>query len=522
MPMASVLEAATATWAIVSALAVAGLGVASLAGGRSRPPGALAFGAFALLWGAHVLAGQAMSLAPEADAARWHLLYLAFLLPLPYFLVELSAAYAQRGGADLRWRALRVAGAAAPLLAVVLLVARPEAIYAGPMAFEGGTFPRWGPLFPVLAIAPFFLALALAVWTFEAARQEAPTARTSLRYALLAAGLATFTAFSAGNNLAFYLADVLLAGVHPLAQPYLVLFALLASLLAAVAARALLDARRQASPQVRRGALLVALCVAGPLAWGALEGALAYAVLPRFQTVGLWRLVGVAMLAYALARWRIPDLADRARRGAAVVAAVAASLVAGGLAAGLFLLVLPGTAAPLVAALAVPAASLAPTLRLAHRALRTDEAEAGPEAQLAQRVETYRAALEASMGRGTLAQDEAFLAGLRERLRLSDDAHDVLACVARNAVLPPPGETTGGYERLRLLGEGSEGRAWLARRRADDALVVLKEPLASDPRTGAALRRQADLLRGLRHPNLVRLHETLPHPGGPVLVMEYA
>lgn len=520
---ATLLEAATAAWIVVSALAVAALGLAAFAGGSSRPPGSVAFGAFAILWGAHAVAGQWMAFAPAGSVARAHLVYLAFLLPLPYFLVELAAAYAARSGSGPAWRTLRAAALAAPLAAVVILLARPALLYQGPRYFEesGYAYPAWGPLFPFLAIAPFYAALGLALWAFDAQRRAAPTARTALRHALVAGGLGAFTAFAAGNNLAFFLADLVALGRHDLAEPYLLVFLALGAVVLLVGLRAWRDARREPSRKVRDAAALVALATLAPFAWGAAEGLLAYSVLPHFSTVGLWRLVGVALLGYALARWHIADLEARTRRAATTAAGVAGAAIAGGLTVGVCLLALPGTGAALVAGAAVPVATLAPSLRLARRAIGPSENRVHSDADLARRLDTYRAALEASLARRTLEGDAGFLAGLRRRLAISDDVHEALLALARSSVLPPPGAPLAGFERLRLLGEGAEGRAWLARRLSDDELVVLKEPLAADRRGAAELMRQAKLVRALRHENLARVEEVVAGAQGVFLVMEF-
>jgi hypothetical protein len=91
-------------------------------------------------------------------------------------------------------------------------------------------------------------------------------------------------------------------------------------------------------------------------------------------------------------------------------------------------------------------------------------------------------------------------------------------------VFPRKGDALGVYEKLRLLGEGSSGRTWLARDRARDRPVVLKEPL-SVWQTGDELRKavitEARLAARIRHPNVVRVEDLLEHEGRPVLVLQY-
>lgn len=516
----SLFENATAVWAILSGLAVASLGLSSLIGRGSRPPGTAAFAAFATCWAAQIIAGQWMAYADEYATVA-HLLYLTFLIPLPYFLLEFASAYTRHAGATLAWRALRAAVVTLAAVAVTLLIMIPNTLYLGAQVTPDGTYARWGPLFVWLAMVPFFASLGIALYTLEQARRDARSSRTALPYALLAGGLAAFTSFSAGNNLAYYLADLVVAGREPFAEPYFLLFAALSILVVTIGLRALVASRRAASRALSKPALIVAVATLVPFAWGTLEGGLAYDILPKFNTVGLWRLGGVALLTYALARWRDPDLPHHARRGAATTAGIAGAAVAGGLTAGVALLVLPGTLAPLVVGGLVPVATLAPSVRLAQRILVQAEEPKNDDTDLSRRVETYRAALEASVGRESLDEDTAFLAGLRTRLQLSDDVHAALLTIARSTVLPRNDEPFSAYERLRLLGEGTQGRAWLARRRADDELVVVKESFAEDPGSARALLRQARLLQAIRHPNLVRLHEAREEPRGVLLVMDY-
>jgi serine/threonine protein kinase len=67
-----------------------------------------------------------------------------------------------------------------------------------------------------------------------------------------------------------------------------------------------------------------------------------------------------------------------------------------------------------------------------------------------------------------------------------------------------------GYEILEVLGRGREGFSYKARQVATDRVVVLKRLTARDrfvPAAKARFRREAHLLAGLRHPNVVRLYD---------------
>ncbi|HVM45202.1 MAG TPA: serine/threonine-protein kinase, partial [Candidatus Thermoplasmatota archaeon] len=397
----------------------------------------------------------------------------------------------------------------------------PALVYQGPMVFNGHVLARWGPLFAPLAILPFFLALCVALLVLDGARRASTTARAGERVALFAAGLATFTAFAVANNFSFYAAELAFLDRLPLTRAYFVIFGALTAFPLVIGARALVDAVRAPSAKLRRPATMVALATLVPLAWGLAEGVIAYFLLPRFNTIGLWRLAGVALIAYALARARLPDLAPRSRRAVATALGVGAAAGSGALAVGVFMLLTPGTPLVVLAATVIPLAALSPSVRLAHRALHVGARPDVADATLPARIETYRAALEAALARASLKEDERFLAALRHELGISDDVHEALLCIARESLLPPPDASHPGYERLRLLGEGAHGRAWLARRHADDALVVLKEPRDQGAASREALARQAKLAQRVRHPRLVRIHRLVETPRGAFLVMDH-
>lgn len=182
----------------------------------------------------------------------------------------------------------------------------------------------------------------------------------------------------------------------------------------------------------------------------------------------------------------------------------------------------------MLAGAAVTGLTFIPGIRLARRFLGPDEPDNPVEQdqrRFEQRIDAYRAALEASMARGTLEEDETFLEGLRERFEISDKEDRVVRYYARQAVVPTSeGDPDEAYERIRILGEGGAGRTWLARDRARDRLVVLKEPLSrwqEEPAILDAARREAQLAAKVRHPNVVEVEEVIEDDGVPVLVMEH-
>ena len=265
-----------------------------------------------------------------------------------------------------------------------------------------------------------------------------------------------------------------------------------------------------------------------PFVWGILEFALTLEILPVLHTVGLWRLAGVAVIAYGIARWRIFDLPQRVQNGAASAAGATTALAGGAAAYGATAAAIPGPVAPVVAGLVVLAAALVPSVRFARRIVYTMKGQTPQkldEVLYGQRIDTYRAALEASMARGTLEQDADFLAALRERFSITEAEDRVLRHYARGSVLiPRTGDSASAYERLRLLGEGGGGRTWLARDRVRDRLVVIKEPLErwqQEPALRDAVLREARLAAKVRHPNVVAIEEVAEQNGTPVIIMEY-
>ena len=526
--MALNLILAAAVWALASAIGVLALGLVTLPGGRSRPRGALAFGLFSIAWGLQIAVQQAAGLVERADLARvLYLVSLVLLLVTPFFLVSFSAAQTEASSRR-RWQAAQVVVTAVALLVAVLLLIAPGLVYGGTTEIGGRHYPLWGDLYAPLVVVPHFAALGLALAGLSKAREAAPTPRTAQRAVALLAGLGLYAGYTAGNNLAFFLGLALSpeggdASALVASLLYVVLFGALTLLALAIGLRALLRARLAPAGDARLDRL-VGAAILFPLAWGAVEGSLADEVL----TVGLWRLAGVAIIAYGLARWRIYDLPQKAARAAATAGGAGAAAAGAAATFGATTLATAGTVVPAAAGLIVLGALLFPSVRMAHRLFgiqpRGDRQEV-ERSLYGQRIDSYRAALEASLARGTLEEDEDFLAALRERFGITEAEERVLLHYARSSVIVTRGrDAWQAFERLRLLGEGGAGRTWLARDRARDRLVVLKEPLErwqQDEKTREAVLREARLAAKVRHPNVVAVEEVVESKESPVIVMEY-
>jgi serine/threonine protein kinase len=85
-------------------------------------------------------------------------------------------------------------------------------------------------------------------------------------------------------------------------------------------------------------------------------------------------------------------------------------------------------------------------------------------------------------------------------------------------------ERIGRYEIVEEIGQGEVSTVYRARAEADVADVavkVLHPHLARDPVIRARFAREAEIARGLSHPNILRIYELLGGDDGPAAVMEY-
>merc|ERR1719476_1260984 len=80
------------------------------------------------------------------------------------------------------------------------------------------------------------------------------------------------------------------------------------------------------------------------------------------------------------------------------------------------------------------------------------------------------------------------------------------------------------YRRLRLLGQGSFGKAFLARDLSNNELCVMKQIRveALDAKARDTAYREAVALRRVRHPNVVKFRQVFVRSGWLCLVMDFA
>ena len=110
--------------------------------------------------------------------------------------------------------------------------------------------------------------------------------------------------------------------------------------------------------------------------------------------------------------------------------------------------------------------------------------------------------------------------------RVSDAELLCPSCATGMAMLmqPAPDATrVGDYELLQLLGEGGMGRVYRARSARTQQLCALKlaRPRLIEDEAGAiAFRRELEIARDLKHPNIVRIFDVGEDAARPYLVMD--
>lgn len=482
------------------------------------------FGLFLLLWGAQVcLANLGRMLDDPALAAKGLLASAAVMAPGSLFLGHFGAGLLRERPA----RMLQAVFVGAATLATLVLLLAPETVVASVARRPDGTLATaYGPaLFPLFQ-APFFGAVFLTLLALYQRYREAAPGNERHRHRALLFAFALFCGYWAWRNLFIALdlpPEVLVQGPGG-AGPYAAFYLLASLLVAGIATHLVLrPARPEDVDLPLLGALVLPMLVAfAELASGATE-----ALLP-----GLARIGCALVLAHALARRQVFDLDLRLAR----IAAPTLAALALGTGAALPLVLLGAGAAP---TLALAAATLCAVLALAvflarrrlERILVRRDAH-GAAQRHHQRLEVYRTHLRAALA-GERGESAEGLRALRQKLGIRDEEHDVMEFMARrelalDAPTPPlgaPGTLVAGRYRIeRALGEGSYGKVHLAIDEANGGRVVLKSVNGATMggKAAALLQREADVLRTLRHPNVVAVHDVLRAGDETLVVMEYA
>mmetsp|Transcript_47136 Transcript_47136/g.86498 ORF Transcript_47136/g.86498 Transcript_47136/m.86498 type:complete len:446 (-) Transcript_47136:126-1463(-) len=111
-------------------------------------------------------------------------------------------------------------------------------------------------------------------------------------------------------------------------------------------------------------------------------------------------------------------------------------------------------------------------------------------------------------------------------MALMEEAGSLMAGVSSSELVLSSGkdDSMSSYRRLRLLGQGSFGKAFLARDLANDELCVMKQMRVEkmDAKARDTAVREAVALRRVRHPNVVRFRQVFLKAGWLCLVMDFA
>ncbi|MGQ0535995.1 MAG: protein kinase domain-containing protein [Methanobacteriota archaeon] len=499
------------------------------------------FAAFLLLWGVFIVIGNAQRLAlNEGDAALARRLLAVFValgialyLPLAYFVSLYPTRHGLFATRDVGAVLLVLPGA---LMAVAYAWAPSLFIRGGVTGFpEAQTLP--GPLLPLISVlifgAFYYAVLDLASWYGRAGSDLDRRRALSIELAFF-----LYLAYATVDTAVFY-GGLLLSGDTRAGSTWqIAVFAILGLggiACLAVAGRAIRSRGRLSASEVR----LAVASLLVPGLFGLLSGytKLPGALLPRIDTLGIWRTLSAVLIAYAILRYELFDIEVRIKRsvivgsclggtalgalvveqvlervtgsvGVAVLAAVFGAV--GALAFGAFRL--PG-AGPWISSRVLPA--LDSPARLEGR-----------------RLEVYEAALRQAKEQGVLATEAPLLVELRSRLGISVAEHALLSRLVRSSSMPRDAapridagsKVQGRYLLKESLGEGAFGRAFLAQDETLDREVVVKVLHARRTLGEDSVRRflvEARTAAKLDHPNVVRVFDYGTVGEIPYYVMEY-
>ncbi|HET6403063.1 MAG TPA: serine/threonine-protein kinase [Candidatus Thermoplasmatota archaeon] len=503
---------------VVSGLAMAALALLLLAANPRKDWNRL-FALFAGFWGVQIVAANAARLVPTEALARFAgEASLAFLIPLPFFAAAFASSFAAgrvSAGAAVAFLAPALVSLGLLFLAPALLLDRVQ-----PNDAEGGYSLVWGPAFPALVVAPLYASLFYALFLLVRRLASAEGVIESRRVAFVLAAIGVFVAFNIPVQLVRFGTGQATEAPGRAFEGLTISAVMLVGLvlLAFVALRL----RRLEKPEAR-GAL-VAIGIATLL--GFLVDAAPALLGVRVELVGIVRVVSVAMIVYAIARYQLFDIDLRVKHA---MTAVAALVAAGAVAAAVWVLVRGLGATPTLRGWLVGAGALVALVPL-WRVARSVADRVAPRVSregdhlYLRKLEVYRAAVESRA-------PESALAHLREKLGLTQRDHDVVVNLAlaraEGAVAPdlrPGGVAFGKYAIDSVLGEGGYGRVFLARDRILQRPVVIKELQARWRGNASVVKtflREAQIAGRLNHPNIVSVLEVERHGEDHYIVMEH-
>jgi hypothetical protein len=510
--------------ALGSGVAVGFLGIAVILSG-SRRASTISFSAFLLVWSGLIIAGNLSRIEARAGnlagSRTWLLIFVSFLTVIYIPLVHFAETFTTERGWIVRTRQGLVVLLAPAVVGGIAMLVNPSVYVEGFREIGGTIQSDWGPFF--LVFETFFtVAFYLLVYRLVEQYREMTLAieRARARDLLLAVGL--LVAFDTVQTSVIYGSNIL-AG-NALLQDYVfVLSRALGLAVIAWAARALV----REDPTLRN----LAVGTYGlPAAFGAFSGfTIASPALPSVVTRGIWRLLAVAIIAYAALRYEMFDIDIQAARGAAFAGAFVA-IVATGVGVSRLVETVVGSAdAGTVTGVAAAGGLL---LGLAYRRpgfFIALEDRLGARNRLdRRRLEVYEAALARDRSRDDPAGRA--LARLREDLDLGESEAAVLERLVAEGGLggqapePEPGTVLGDrYDLETPAGSGRTGRAWVAKDPETDEPVVVKildRPL-SDRDAVYGFLRETRAARRVDHPNVVSVRDVGLQGNHPYLVLDH-
>lgn len=503
-------------------LAILGLLVLGL---RERRTVNLAFAAFTITWALQIATTNLGRLATDADTqASLFRGSILLLLATSLFLAWFASLHPRRNRIGSGPRGMLLV-ALVPLAGFLMMLLHPEAlvrITVDPTTGDGSVV--LGPLVPYVSVPIFMAALAYAILSQLVAVRTGPTPTLRARARFVYLALTLFFSYYTTRNFLFYW----IPWTNDPSNLEIAIRVLFYSIgLLFVIALAIYLRLRSVRQQADLG-MVLALVV--PL-WVAM---LEFALVPAgvtLETGWFWRLVAVALLAYAIARYQMFDLDLRYRRAAlyAIPVGVSAFTVA------IIVAILGAPVHPMATAggfsftVAANVAAWSYRDRLANRFLLVGGDGAAYVDH--RRLEVYRAALEDRYDPDRDDwRDPEGLRRLREKLGIDEKAHRILAyAVSRTTPRRNTPErdvaavVLGRYRLHRLLGEGGQGRTLLAvDTQTGEEVAVKKVGLAPlGGRAAELLMREARILSHLDHPNIVHIMDAQQNDEEAVLVMEY-
>ncbi len=466
-------------------------------------------------------------------SAMWY--ELAFLATVAGVLAYVPTPLAHAG-----WRrGIVAAGVAGSILVGAMFFARPDRFLSDPAFFADRGF-WWVANGPGMHAVNAAATLAYAAMVVHFARRFAETpggapARDRAFILLLGASVTLAYALGFSGATLHLQAPRMTMDVSFGAQ-----FAsgVAASLVAAGAIGfALMHTRGMPDGRRRVGHALLLLV---PVAAGFFDGAQVWLdlALPGYTTsAGLWRFATALVIGWGILKYDLFDVEIRVKRGIAVGLGfgVLALLFVGGVFGTLAVL---GSDPVAIAFAQVVGAGLA---LLAFSRVKQFGAEVAqrvfPRAHvensgyvLDRKLAVYRAALERAIETGdATASETGILKTLRTQLGITDREHAALEHVVRATVrgphrpeLDPGGLILGRYRVGRILGQGGFGRTFLARDETLGRDVAVKEWNVGTMADPERALREARLLAGVNHPNVVTLLDVERVGDEIFLVMEYA